>query len=98
MAKKIYPYRIKKDSFQIMSKVLSYPQTLDRRMDEQICRITVTTYTIAKNIKAQYQQELATDHLWQVKVLGIEDKEFLVLESCLESLEGDVVVADEQGD
>jgi hypothetical protein len=94
---KIYPWKIKEGACQYMAGILSYPEQVDYRMDGQICRITVTTYTIAGNIKPHYHKDLSQDHLWQVQVLGIEDREFLVVQSQLISLGGDVVVVDRNG-
>jgi hypothetical protein len=93
----IYPWRIKKGAHIFMSLRLNYPEQVDRRMDEEICRITVTDYTIKANIKSQYHQELERDHLCQVEVLGIKDREFLVLQSQLIDLKEDIVVFDETG-
>lgn len=75
-----------------MAKVLNYPETVDYRMDDRPCRVTVVTYTIQDNIKPAFQNELINDHLYQVEVLGISDREFLVLQSQLSSLEGDDIV------
>lgn len=80
-----------------MSLRLNYPEQVDQRMDNQICRITVTDYTVKANIRSQYQTELEQDHLWQVEVLGIKDRQFLVLQSLLIDLEEDIVVLDETG-
>ena len=94
---KIYPWRIKKGAYAYMSSCLQYPQQVDSRMNDQICRITVTDYTIERNIRRAYHKELEKDHVWQVEVLGITDREFLVLQSQLINLQGDLVVIDEDG-
>ncbi|NVM62138.1 hypothetical protein FHW88_000414 [Mucilaginibacter sp. SG538B] len=39
---KIYPWRIKKGAYDFMRPRLVYPEQVDGRMDDQICRITVT--------------------------------------------------------
>ncbi|WP_462265876.1 hypothetical protein [Mucilaginibacter sp.] len=93
----IYPWRIKKGAHSFMSSRLNYPEQADRRMDDHICRITVTDYTIKSNIRSQYHKELEGDHLWQVEVLGIKDREFLVLQSQLIDLKEDIVVFDKTG-
>ena len=80
-----------------MVKVLKHPAiVVDHRMDNGICRITVTDYTIKANIKDSYQKELANDKVWQVAVYGIEDKDFIVLNSLLERLEDELII-DENG-
>jgi hypothetical protein len=94
---KIYSWKIKKGACTFMSRILNYPEQVDYRMDGQVCRITITSYTIKDNIKKQYHMELANDHLWQIEVLGIQDREFLVLESQLISLGTDVIVVDQNG-
>lgn len=93
----IYPWRIQNGAYNFMSLRLKYPEQVDWRMDDQVCRITITSYTIKDNIRAQYHQELERDHLWQVEVLGIKDREFLVLQSRLTDLKEDIVVLDENG-
>jgi hypothetical protein len=94
---KIYPYRVNNGAYEQMLRILKYPLQVDRRMDGQLCRITVTDYTIEANIKKEYQRELIKDRIWQVEVHGIQDKDFLVLNSLLTSLGGDVLVVDENG-
>lgn len=93
--KRIYSYKVKKGASSAMSQILNYPEQVDSRMDEQVCRITVTSYTINKNIKPQYQEQYKDHRLYQIKVKGIEDKEFLVMESLLEWLEEIVIENDE---
>jgi hypothetical protein len=66
-------------------------------MDGQLCRITVTDYTIERNIKRHYHKELEKDRVWQVEIYGIDDREFLVLNSLLTSLGDDMLVVDENG-
>lgn len=73
---KIYLWRIKDGACSYMSRVLNYLETVDYRMDGQICRITVTSYTIQDNIRHYYHKELAKDHLYQVQVFNIEDRNF----------------------
>lgn len=82
-----------------MFKVLKsyFCETVDSRMDNKICRITQTSYTIEANIKSEYQKTLATDHIYQVEVLGIDDREFLILQSLLEELGDETVYIDENG-
>jgi hypothetical protein len=93
----IFPWRIREGACAFMSRVLSYPEQVDPRMDGQICRITVTAYTIKANIRPAYHAELEKDHLWQVAVLGIADREFLILQSQLIALDEDMVVVDPDG-
>ena len=89
---KIYPWRIRAGAYDFMRWRLQYPEQVDWRMDDQICRITVTDYTIDQSIRSVYHKELQKDHIWQVEVLGIEDREFLVLQSQLIDLKDDLVV------
>lgn len=49
--KKIYTHKTKPDAAKLMSHVLKFPGQVDSRMDEKICRITVTFYTLKDNIK-----------------------------------------------
>ena len=92
--KKIYTYRTKPGASKIMSQILKYAEQVDGRMDDKVCRIIVTSYTIQNNIKPAYQEQYKNDRIYQIKVIDISDKEFLVFESLLESLE-EVVVREE---
>jgi|GEM_PF-2918580 len=91
----IYPWQVCEGAYLFMSQRLKYPIQVDQRMDGQVCRITVTDYTIKDNIQSQYYDELKKDHLYQIEVLGITDREFLVLHSQLIDLKEDIVVFDE---
>lgn len=86
--KKIYSFKVKDGAFTKMSKVLNYPEQVDYRMDNTVCRITVTTYTITDNVKKEFQNELLNDRIYQIKIAGINEREFMILESLLESIDG----------
>ncbi len=83
----IYKWKIKKGAFAYMCTVLNFSDAVDFRMDEKICRITVTSYTIKDNIKTIFHKELSGDYLFQVKINGIDDREFLILQSQLIELD-----------
>ena len=93
--KKIYTHQTKPDASMLMSQVLKFTGQVDSRMDEKICRITVTSYTIKDNIKPAFQEQYKNEHLYQIQIIDIPEKEFLVFESLLEYL-GKVVVVDQQ--
>jgi hypothetical protein len=90
---KIYPWRVKENASRKMASMLNYPETPARQMDGQICRITVTSLTLEANIRKAPLKELGPDRLWQIQVLGIDDREFLVLQSLLASSD-DIVIVD----
>lgn len=92
--KKIYPYKVKSGAFKLMSNVLKFPEQVDNRMDGKACRITVTSYTIKDNLKSAYHEQYKNERLYQIKVIDIADKEFLVLESFLNPLP-EVIVTSE---
>ncbi len=92
--KKIYKHRIKASSSRLMAQVLKVPEQVDSRMGEKICRITVTSYTIKDNIKSAFQEQYKNEHLYQIKIIDIPEKEFLVFESLLENLD-EVVITNE---
>lgn len=75
-----------------MAQVLKFPEQVDSRMDGKICRITVTSYTIKDNIKPSYQEKYKDEHLYQIEILDIPEKEFLVFACLLENLDEVVVV------
>jgi len=91
--KKIYSYKTKPDSSKLISQVLRFPEQVDSRMDQKVCRITVTSYTIKDNIKPTYQEQYRNEHLYQIQILDVPEKEFLLLGCLLENLE-EVVVLD----
>ena len=84
--KKIYTHKTKPDASELMSQVLKFAGQVDGRMDEKICRITVTSYTIKDNIKPVFQGQYKNEHLYQIRIIDIPEKEFLVFESLLENL------------
>ena len=90
--KKIYTYKTKPEASKLMSQVLKFPEQVDSRMDEKICRITVTTYTIKDNIKLSYQEKYKNEHLYQIETFDISEKGFLVFACLLENLDEVVVV------
>lgn len=92
--KKIYTHKTKPEASKLMSQVLKFPEQVDSRMDEKICRITVTSYTIKDNIKPSFQEKYKGEHLYQIKVIDIPEKEFLVFESLLKNLD-EVVITNE---
>ena len=64
------------------------------RMDNKDCRIRFTTYTIKDNIKRIFQIQLINDLVFQIKVAGINERWFMILESLLEILE-EIIPIDE---
>ena len=94
--KKIYTHKTKADASKLMPQVLRFPEQVDSRMGQKICRITVTSYTIKANLKPAFQEQYKDKHLYQIQIIDIPEKEFLVFESLLENLE-EVVVVNQQG-
>jgi len=92
--KKIYTHKTKPDASELMSQVLKFAGQVDSRMDEKICRITVTSYPIKDNIKPAFQEKYKNEHLYQIQIIDIPEKEFLVFQSLLENLK-EVVVDDQ---
>jgi len=92
MARQIFTYRIKNGANKVMGSILRFGGQFDSRIEGKACRITVTSYTITDNIKKQYWEEYKNDLLYQVKVIDIEEQEFLVLQSLLEPLDEVIVV------
>lgn len=90
--KKIYTYKTKPGAAKVMAQVLKFPEQVDNRMDEKVCRITETSYTINANIKQTFQEQCKNEHLYQIKVIDISEKEFLIFESLLDSLNEVIVV------
>ena len=90
--KKIYSYKTKPYASKLMSQVLRFPEQVDSRMDQKICRITVTSYTIKDNIKPTYQEQYKNELLYQIQILDVPEKEFLVFSYLLENLEEVFVV------
>jgi len=93
--KMVYTHKTKPKASKVMSQVLKFAGQVDSRMDKKICRITITSYTIKDNIKSAFQEQYKTEHLYQIEIIDIPEKEFLVFESLLENLQ-EVVVVDQQ--
>lgn len=94
--KKVYTHKTKRNASKLMSQVLKFAGQVDSRMDEKICRITVTSYTIKDNINPAFQEQYKNKHLCQIQIIDIPEKEFLVFQSLLENL-NEVVVVDQKG-
>ncbi len=90
MAKIIYPYKVKKEAGKIMSRILKYPEQVDSRIDNKVCRVTLIR-SIDADLKGQFIEEYKADNLYQIEVQGITEKDFLVLESLLENLDEVIV-------
>ncbi len=71
---------------------LGFPEQVDSRMDQNICKITVTSYTTKDNIKPAFKEQYKNEHLYQIQILDIPEKEFMVFESLLENLDEIVVI------
>jgi hypothetical protein len=81
----IFPKKVKPSAYAFMIEVLRFPDQVDYRMDNKICRITETEYGMNPlNIKPQYITQLTRDRLCRIQVHGIDDREFMVLQSLLE--------------
>lgn len=91
----VYTHKTKPNASKVMSQVLKFAGQVDSRMDEKICRITVSAYTIKDNIDPAFQEKYKNDHLCQIEIVDIPEKEFLVFEGLLEYLE-EIVVIDQQ--
>lgn len=92
--KYIYNLKVKEGTYEVMNKVLNSHQALSNPIiDGKNCRITLP-YSIEKTIKPEFIQEYKNDKVFQIKVQGIEDIEFLVLFSQLDYLD-EVIVTGE---
>ena len=90
--KKIYPFRIKPDSYEEMSKILRFPEVTGPEIDGQICRVTVTNYSPELSLKKEFVDQYKNDLVYKVRLLKNSDREFIVLASMLESLPESVIV------
>jgi hypothetical protein len=84
--KRIYSYRIQPGASRVMEKILKYAEQANRKMDGKECRVTKISYTNEANLKHQYLVEFRNDSLYQVNVLGIQDKSFLLCRACWKTL------------
>ena len=90
--KKIYPFRIKPDSYEEMRKLLRFPEVTGPEIDGQICRVTVTNYSPDLSLKKEYVNQYKNDLVFKVRLLENNDREFIVMASMLESLPEPVIV------
>lgn len=92
MKKQRFIYRIMHGAYDTMNKILKYGAgQVDSRIDGKVCRIT-DSYPVNMSLKEQYLEEYTNDHLNQVKIIDIEEPEFLVLQSLLVPLDEVIIV------
>lgn len=90
--KKIFPFKVKPDSYQKMAKILRFPGVTGPEMDDHICRVTVTDYPLDLSLKKEYIEAYKDDHLFQVCLLHYNNREFIVMASMLEHLDQPVIL------
>ena len=90
--KQVFTWRVKEGSYKIMQEILRFPQSTGPEIDGQVCRVILTDYDVAQSLKKQHADKYKTDHVFQVKLLHNNDREFIVMGSLLESLEQPVIV------
>lgn len=90
--KKIFPFKVKTDSYQKMAEILRFPTVTGPEIDDQVCRVTVTDYPIELSVKKQYIQQYKNDHVFQIRLLGNDERDFIVMGSMLEHLTEPVIV------
>ena len=91
--KKIYPFKVKTGCYETMVKILKFPAVTGAEIDNQVCRVTVTDYTPELSLKKEYIEEYKNDHVFQVRLLDNNDREFIVMASMLETLQEPVILA-----
>jgi hypothetical protein len=91
--RKVFNFIVKANASNIMSGLLKYPEQTGKEMDGNICRLTLLR-SKEDELRSQYQEKYREDGLWQIEVMGIYNREFLILESLLDSLDENVIVKD----
>ena len=90
--KKIYPFRIRPDSYEEMRKILRFPEVTGPENDGQICRVTVNNYSPDLSLKNEFVNQYKSVLVFKVRLLENSDREFIVLASMPESLSEPVIV------
>ena len=56
--KKVYPFRVKEDSYEEMKKLLRFPDVTGPEIDGQICRVTVNDYSTELSLKTRISRSI----------------------------------------
>ena len=88
----IYPFRVKAGSYEVMSKILRFPQVTGIEIDDAICRVTVTDYSTELSLKKEFLKQYENDQIFQIRLLENNDREFIVWLAWLESLPEPVIL------
>ena len=90
--KKIFSFKVKANSYHEMAKILRFPTVTGPEIDNQVCRVTVTDYPTELSVKKQYIDQYKNDHVFQIRLLGNDERDFIVMGSMLEHLKEPVIV------
>lgn len=90
--KKIFPFKVKADAYNELTRILRFPAVTGPEIDNQVCRVTVTDYPVELSVKKQYIERYKNDHVFQIRLLSNDERDFIVMGSMLEHLKEPVIV------
>lgn len=90
--KVIFSYRVKSQAHLVMNKILKLgiPKP-GSYINGQICRVTVTSFSIKDCLNDKYHKQYENDNLFQIAIPN-DTVEYLMMSSLLESLDEVVVI------
>lgn len=89
--KKIFPFKVKPGSYQEMVKILRFPEVTGREIDNEVCRVTITNHAIDLSLKKEYVGQYKNDHVFQIRLLCNNERDFIVMGSMLEHLKESIM-------
>ena len=75
-----------------MVKILKFPAVTGAEIDDQVCRVTITDYAPELSLNKEYVGAYKNDRVFQVRLLGNNEREFIVMASMLETLDEPVII------
>lgn len=90
--KNVFPFQVKKGSYDELRKILRFPEVTSPEIDEKTCRVTITDYNTDLTLKAEYREQYKKDNVFQIRLLDNQEREFIVMASMLERLNEPVIV------
>lgn len=81
-------YKIAHDAFRTMSKILRNPEVTGEEINGALCRIT-SSHDVLLGIQSSYWAKYKDDELVSVRLEKNDAREFVVLKSLLNEIEGE---------
>ena len=63
-----------------------HPEVTGKEIDSEICRVTIANHAIDLSLKKEYVEQYKNDHVFQIRLLCNNERDFIVMGSMLEHL------------